>query len=369
MTQSKPANDALNALLQELDRGMHDASYRLNLKFSGRIYEIRCNDRVVRDRLADYFSEHVPDSQTPTDQVVGILQGDYPLPDLVWADWLRETGKSGRKDAYHDLPGSRLLRKVRTGMHYWQRQQAPIAFGPCRENESQVINFILNQHMSYLQNEGSIICHAAAVSHQDQGLALCAFSGGGKSTLALTLMNQGIDFVSNDRLFIRRGPTGARLFGVAKQPRINPGTILNNPRLTGLLPETRRAELESWPRERLWALEEKYDAPIGALYGVRRFKDSASLSAVVVLNWRHDSQEPTRMNPVSLKEKPHLLDALMKSPGPFHMDANGRPWKNGEMPALENYLEQLEGIPCYELSGRADFEAGKKHCLALLPPI
>ena len=37
--------------------------------------------------------------------------------------------------------------------------------------------------------------------------------------------------------------------------------------------------------------------------------------------------------PAATSAQPHLLDALMKSPGPFHMDANGRPWKNGEMPA------------------------------------
>ena len=64
---------------------------------------------------------------------------------------------------------------------------------------------------------------------------MAGFSGAGKSTLALHVMSLGATFVSNDRVMVAETPandSGApMMYGVAKHPRINPGTAMNNPDL------------------------------------------------------------------------------------------------------------------------------------------
>ena len=337
------------------------------LQFGDRCLCIEFNDERVGDELRRYFHEYVIDKEhvTKVNTVVHILQSEHRQPDVPFIDWYREGGKSGRKDAFCDFPDGRLLYKVRTGMNYVQTPRYHIAYGPCFENPSQIVNFILTQHMTFLQNIGCVICHSSAIASNGAGVAFAAFSGGGKSTLSLKLMNHGLDFVSNDRLFVRREGDGARMYGVAKQPRINPGTILNNGTLTSLISEQRQQQLRQMEKDQLWQLEEKYDAHVPQLYGPGRFKADADMHSLVILNWSHDSAANTQIKAIDLKQKPQLLDAVMKSPGPFHYDVDGKPWGNGQMPEPSDYLDVLSSVDVYEIGGKVDFEAAQVLCMPL----
>jgi HprK-related kinase B len=115
---------------------------------------------------------------------------------------------------------------------------------------------------------------------------MAGFSGAGKSTLSLHLMAGGATFVSNDRLLITPDGDGLMMSGVAKLPRINPGTILNNPTLTALLSDAEKATLSSLPEQELWELEQKFDVPINTCFGEDRFVLSAKMTGLVVLNWQ-----------------------------------------------------------------------------------
>ena len=117
-----------------------------------------------------------------------------------------------------------------------------------------------------------MLCHAAGVVVAGNGMAIAGMSGGGKSTLALHLLGTGAAFCSNDRLLVRSAGSGARMTGVAKQPRINPGTALNNPRLESVLSSERRSELARIEESELWDLEEKYDVDV-RVRGLRRLRD------------------------------------------------------------------------------------------------
>jgi HprK-related kinase B len=147
------------------------------------------------------------------------------------------------------------------------------------------------------------------------------------------------------------------MYGVAKQPRINPGTILNNPVLRPLLSKSRIEELEKMSKTSLWQLEEKYDAVIGEIYGKNRFQLNANIHAHVVLNWKHDSENSTEINRVDMSQRQDLLEAIMKSPGPFYMDQNGQGWENGGITNRQTYIDILSTIEVYEISGKVDFEA------------
>ena len=242
---------------------------------------------------------------------------DSPVLDtgLAFTDWSREPGKTGRKDAYHDLPDGRLVHKVRTGMLFLQSETLRIAAGPCRRHDNQVINFINSQYMNWLQQHDWLICHAAALCAGERGLAIAGFSGGGKSTLMLHILERDrTAFLSNDRVFIRRGGEGLQMRGIAKLPRINPGTLLNNSKLHVLASQQQLDGWSAMATDELWHLEEKYDVPIRRVYGEERIRLAGSLTSLVILNWRRDSDAAPSLERIDLSERTDLLAAGKLAP-------------------------------------------------------
>jgi HprK-related kinase B len=114
------------------------------------------------------------------------------------------------------------------------------------------------------------------------GLALAGLSGMGMSTLALHVMQLGADFVSNDRLMVERRGGGLTMHGVAKMPRVNPGTVLHNPCLAPVIPEEERVRFEDLSPDELWTLEHKYDAFIAECFGPGRFRWVCPMAGIVL---------------------------------------------------------------------------------------
>ncbi len=322
----------------------------------GLCIHIRSNSTEFIEQLGAYFS-HVAVDACDAAVTIEAYDSDVMTLDVDWTDWPREPGKTGRKDAIHELADGRLLRKVRTGMLFLQSTEAVIAAGPCRALDNQVINFINSQYMNWLQRQGWLICHAAALDMNGHGVGIAGLSGGGKSTLMLSLMDKpGVAFVTNDRLFIKRDDEAVRAAGIPKMPRINPGTIVHNPALHDLIGAERRRELLALPKEELWHLEEKHDAMIDTLYGTDRVLQETRLDTFLVLNWSHDTRDRMHLAKVDLVERQDLLPAIMKSPGPFYQLADGSLYQPDMQADPQTYLDALQGVRILEASGRVDTE-------------
>ena len=335
----------------------------LYLKFGQCTLRFRSNSEPLVARLRRYFA-HALGKAGSADLEVLAIERDAPELGVEFADWAREPGKSGRKDACFDLAGGRLIRKVRTGMLFLQSECERIAAGPCLENESQVINFINAQYMNWLQQRGWLICHASGLVYRGQCLGMAGLSGGGKSTLMLHLLEQeGVSYLTNDRLFIRREGAAVQARGIPKLPRINPGTIVHNERLHGLIDAQERKRLLALPRQDLWEIEQKHDVDVEALYGPEKITPGAPLSAFLVLNWRRGSDHPMQLREVSLDERRDLLSAIMKSPGPFYQYADGSFHRDTAVPDEQAYLELLRRIRIYEAGGGVDFTGLIERCL------
>ena len=349
---------AASVLLQ--GQPMQEKSLWLDLE--GCRLQLQSNSQTLLDRLTVYFSHALTDPGDVDLQVKAVESEALQLS-LEFTDWRREPSKSARKDAYADLSGARLLHKVRTGMLFLVSETQSIAAGPCLENDNQVINFINTRYMNWLQNRGWVICHASGLVYDGRGLAMAGLSGGGKSTLMLQLMdNDQIDFLTNDRLFVRKQGEVVSVLGVPKQPRINPGTIVHNPRLHALIPASRREQLLALPPQELWDLEEKYDVMVEVVYGKGRITQSARLANFLVLNWQRDSNQPLKVEQVDLRQRDDLLGAIMKSPGPFYQFQDGHFLADTDPLDKEASLSTLDGLPIWEVSGGVDFPALKQFC-------
>ena len=333
------------------------------------LLRVRSNSSALLKLLGTYFS-HVELSKNKANQQwqngspdIDVVAFERDAPDLALdlIDWKREPGKTGRKDSYFDFQDGRLIRKVRTGMVFLQSRNLRIAAGPSLQFDNQVINFINAQYMNWLQHRGWLICHAAGLAYRGMGFGIAGFSGGGKSTLMLHLLeNDDISYMSNDRLFVRKGQideqgTIIEAVGIPKLPRVNPGTIVHNPRLQSLIPAAQRELLLAMPRNELWELEEKYDVMIEQVYSSNKILSSALLNAFLVLNWQRDSDDKPTLEQVNLAERRDLLGAIMKSPGPFYQLTDGTFYQDASDFDEQAYLNVFDNITVYEAKGGIDF--------------
>lgn len=310
----------------------------------------------LADALRAYFADALT-ACTKAGMTVDILGGQSLVPEPDWIDWQREPGKTGRKDSYWELEDGRLIHKARTGVTFLQSPTHIIAFGPTHANPNQVVNFINTQILNQCKREGWQICHAAAVTNGTRSLAIAGLSGGGKSSSMLRMMDiDTVRFVTNDRLMVQAGTDAPRCLGIPKHPRINPGTILGNPRLHPMLNASDMARLQAMEPDDLWHLEEKHDLIVPDIYGADRIQYAAPLTDFWVLNWQRKSQAPTQVLPVVLEDRPDLLVAIMKSAGPFFQDGTGCFLQNSVAPDPDGYLDALKGVRVSEVSGTVDFD-------------
>jgi HprK-related kinase B len=332
-------------------------SHTVAFDFGALRVNVKTNSSELTQRLADYFrSQLVPASP----DALEIIAVQAPATDfgLDYWHWPREGGKVGKKEAVCDLPGGRVVHKVKTGMTFLLGESVRLAVGDCEKNDNQIINFVIAQQLSRVLNRDAVLCHAAGVCEKGRGLMIAATSGAGKSTLAMHLMRHGATFVSNDRVVVEARSPIPVMHGVPKQPRVNPGTLLNNSSLEGILPPARVEALRALPRDELWQLEEKYDVDVERVYGPGRWVLSHSLDTFLILNWSRSSSSPATFQSVDLRKRPDLLELVVKSPGPFHSDAQGRFATGRESHDFEAYLQHLSRIPCFEAAGGVDFAAG-----------
>ncbi|QDT04008.1 hypothetical protein K227x_23940 [Rubripirellula lacrimiformis] len=368
----------MQRLLEIADRMMDGAVMdqpSVVLDLDGFRLEVRSNSRQLLDRLRDYFAHAVVVGGGEV--VLYAIEG--PSTDLGFAyqHWRREPGKSGRKDAYLDLVSAdsvgpettgdgnsnrrpsigRLVLKVRTGMLFLQSDSHRIVRGGCVLNDNQVINFVNCQLMNRLQLRGAVICHASAIVLGQRALAIAGFSGGGKSSLMLRMLTEpGTKFLTNDRLFLEPDSSGGVCaIGVPKLPRINPGTILSLPTLSPILDQAQRDQFAALPADQLWDLEQKYDVDITGLFGADRIASRSPMTDLLVLNWRRDSQSDCQIQRVDLHQRPELLEAIIKSPGPFYSDRDGVFQTDDKRIDLDPYIDLLDRVNVWEASGRVDF--------------
>ncbi|TNF99951.1 MAG: HprK-related kinase B [Gammaproteobacteria bacterium] len=327
------------------------------------VLRIRSNSPALIRELAAYFS-HVAITATDSTMDVIAIEGDPPELGIEYIDWKREPGKTGRKDAYAELTDGRLVYKVRTGMVFLQSENYRIAAGPCIKYNNQVINFINSQYMNWLQHRGWLICHASGLVYDGKCLGIAGFSGGGKSTLMLHMLdNDEVSYLTNDRLFVKVGSGQTLARGIPKLPRINPGTIVHNAKLHDLISSEKREELLRLPPEELWHIEDKYDVHIDHVYGSGRIVEQAPITSFLILNWTRDSDEETTIEKVDLGERRDLLGALMKSPGPFYQFPDGSFQQDDSEFDEDAYLHELNDVAIYEARGRIDFATLIEHTL------
>lgn len=340
----------------------------LEVELPGFRVRLRSRDAGLLEELGRYYREFPAPGDGGVDEAASVAvdveirlaEREPPEVELPFRPWDIDRPPGRRKNSFVDLPGGRMVRKERTGMHFVQAGPVAAVVGPCREHRNQIVNFLNRLYMGRQVEQSALPCHAGAAALDGRGVVLAGDSGVGKSTLTLRTVGGGADFVSNDRVLAMGGGNGAgRMRGVPKLPRVNPGTLLGDPALRDLLGEERRRELAGMPTEELWGLEEKYDVPIGDVFGPDRIRHGAPFSALVILGWNAGEEAPPRFEPVDLGDRPEALEVVRKDPGVFYPGPR-------EHLTPERYRERLGRVPVWELRGGVDFDAAAERLMDFL---
>lgn len=341
--------------------------YELPLVFHGLTLHVLADNPAILDYLKQYYasltastSPHTLFPHTPpphAEQRIFLLDRQFNTSGIDWLPVKRNKSSSlGLKEAYVDTSQGRWIHKVRTGMVLFQSLTDPVATGDLTQHRSQVVNFINNQFLNYHQRDGYLLGHASAFDINGSTTAIAASSGGGKSTLMLkALESEKACFLSNDRILFKPQEGQVNVIGVAKHPRVNPGTLLNSERLVTMLTGEECAKLDRMPKSQLWDLEQKYDVLIPNAYGENKTASSGKLGNLVLLDWSLSSMEPTRLSSVDSDKTPEALEGLRKSPGAFFQQADGR-FPPEQTQSVETYADNLRGVQVLRLTGSIDFE-------------
>ncbi|WP_373000713.1 HprK-related kinase B [Marinobacter sp.] len=341
----------------EISRAKSACSAELSLIFQGLGFTILADDSSILEYLQHYYSGLSDCSQIVAWKQLFLINTQ---PDFCSANW-RPVQRSkasplGLKESYMDTPRGRWIRKVRTDMAMFQSVDKPLVIGDLNANRSQVVNFINNQFLNHYQQQGYLLGHAAAFDIDGTTTAIAASSGGGKSTLMLRALEaKPVRFLSNDRILFQPDDGDVKVLGLAKHPRVNPGTLINSERLKHILPREEQNRFAHMPANELWDIEQKYDVLISQCYGENKISLSGTLKNLILLDWSLDSSEQTELNPVDIERQPEVLEGLRKSPGPFFQNVDGQ-FPGSAAQSCEYYAEHLKGVRVFRLTGKADFD-------------
>jgi HprK-related kinase B len=337
------------------------ALHGCSLRFGGCVVRLRTDGSPLAEKLHRYYADFLTE-ETNVDIAITALETEAFGAEVAWEVKQPDPGKTKIKEEFLDLDGGRIVRKRLTGMLFSFDEEHHLAVGPCTANDNQVINFINSRFIQWMLDRGSLLCHAAGVSLEGRGLAMAGFSGMGKSTLALHMMSRGLNFVSNDRLLLRvENGSGVQMVGVAKLPRVNPGTILGNASLVGILEDHQKEHYARMDPGELWSLEHKHDVYLDECFGAGKFLITAKMSGLVILNWKHKYPR-TSLELVDLRQRRDLLQTVIKAPGLFFLPAPKTDYDFSE----DAYLRLLGDCPVFEARGGVDFAQVSEACIHFL---
>lgn len=352
----------MTAIPDFLAQAKTQATETATFDFEGYVVRFVSNSPELNEELKDYYKHFIGSEDASINCVVEGLQTQTPEVTGDWVVKQPDPGKSRVKEHILETADGKVVRKVLTGVHLFFIGNRRVCAGPLTDNPNQVVNFINNMLLDHLLAPAGQLFHAAGVCRGDFGIGMAGQSGKGKSTLALRLLQRGMDLVSNDRLVVYpNSDNSLHMHGIPKYPRINPGTVINQPELRNIATPEDIARYEAMPLSELWELEEKYDAFIEDAFNVQ-FQLGTTMRMFVALDWDRNSSEPTTLTKTDPASCPALVETIMKLPGIMLPESGRRiPTVN-----VEPYIELLQQCDFYALSGGVDFDSAADQVMALV---
>lgn len=351
----------IQRVLEEFDSSF-TPDHRLLLDLHGVKISVATDSDEVAGLLRQYYADYLA-----SDEPGGGGEECFRIDALQ--QWIKvdqdeltvyvEESKTKPKEAFLDdtATGLRLMLKVRSGVLALLGQRHIRVAGDLVGNINQLNNIINAVFIIDRMDAGYTLFHASALALGDRGMIVSGRSGAGKSSAAIWTLDHGISIISNDRLLARRasgvGTGDIPMLGVPKKPRINPGTIVGNPKLHGMMPAEELARYQAMPMEELWHVEHKFDLDVKTVFGPQAEKATALLHAAFFIDWKVGGGD-YHCDLLPAERYPEFFRAVFKDGGVFDL----RNHETSLKPEHEaEYARVLEDIPIYHVTGGVSFES------------
>lgn len=260
-----------------------------HLNIAGTPVAVAANHPTLARKVERYFAPFLSEPAQNPMWIVGLHGINAVFDRARLFEMKRASGSS--KEAFYDVDDTRVILKTRSGVVHYLSDKRFYAVGDLLKSPRQLLNLVSSAYAHGLKAQGYVAIHAAGISNNGLGIAFAANSGSGKSSVALRLVELGFDFVSNDRVYLKREGDVVLMAGVPKWPRVNPGTILSMESLNGLMGDSQRQKYAAMPKDELWYIEDKYDVRIDSIYGRSRVALRSRLDQLFVLTWSRRGNE------------------------------------------------------------------------------
>jgi HprK-related kinase B len=282
-----------------------------HLQIGQQAVRVAVSDERLQSLVRDYFAPFLAEPAGQALTIIGV-QGEAPALDAAALEDLpRPSGRP--KIAYYDRDGVRTILKKRSGVVHYLYGDSFYAVGDLARHPQQLLNLVALAMGRAYRRAGAVALHGSAVARDGAAIAFVGHSGSGKSSVGLTAMEYGFDFMTNDRAYLRRRDDGGvEMLGVPKWPRVNPGTLLASERLRALMTDDKLARYEAMRRGELRDIEDKHDVPVESVYGRGRLALRADVDTLYVLAWKW-TDEPLSIAPVPRSQVGRLLAPYVKT--------------------------------------------------------
>lgn len=233
-----------------------------NYSFLGLDLSVSCS-QAIAESLDSRFRLLSPDTEAKE-----IISLDFQSVPDGSRHWVKRPHGKGRR--FYELPSGEACYFEIGDQLYFSFQDGLRALGnPSLGSvsfsivESDPVNVFMASHLiltillvEILKRRACYSMHAAGFTNDGKAILIAGTSGAGKSTLAVTLLRGGFGYLSDDMVFLRRGPDGLQVLGFPEDVDVSEQTVDFFPELDFLKHSPKNA---GWPKKQVRA-DEVYGA-------------------------------------------------------------------------------------------------------------
>lgn len=287
-------------------------------------FVVRSNEAAVIahvTRLVRRYSGGEPQTATGVQQVLVAVQGVPALDASRLKDVPRRTGAhKPARIATADMNGGRVIYRRDTGvMTYIQRNMWTIT-GDLRAHPGEVTRALDAMLSLALVERGYLTLKSSALTREGVGVALVGGPDTARRALAVTLLAQGFQWVTEDLLLVRVAAGEIEMRGLPGLLRLGPGAMLAHPALSIMLSEEERARYHGQSWRDLRELDVRYVVDAAEAFGQAGIAAGGTLRALVSLCWRaNDPADAPTLAPMPRADAYETLADASRSFGLYEM--------------------------------------------------
>lgn len=315
-------------------------------------FVVRANDAVVIAhvaRLVQRYRAAETQAATGPQQELIAIQGVPTIDAGRLTDIPRRSGaRKPARVATADRDDGRVILRRETGVMTTIRPDAWTIEGDLRTHPGEVTRALDAMLSLALVERGYLTLKGSALTRDGRGIALIGGPDTARRALAVTLLGDGFQWVTEDSLLVRVADGEVEMRGLPGLLRLGPAAMLAHPALRAMLSDDERARYEGQTWRDLREIEARYVVEAADVFGGDGVAAGGVLEMIVALRWKGGETEgTTTIAPLARSDAYEALADATRSYGLYDM--------RGTLPPNFHRLQRIaETVMMHAVTGPVD---------------